>query len=105
MKVGIALAIVAGALTIALVPSMPYGYYPVMRWVVCAACAWIALQSYQKQLAGWAWCWLVLAGIYNPVMPVHASRAVWSAVNIATLAVAGWYALVAYRKTKGERHE
>lgn len=86
-----ALWLVAIAVAIALIPSLPYGYYSVMRWVVCASCAWLALSSLRAEREEWAWTWGVIAGIYNPVLPVHATREIWSVVNIITIAIAAWY--------------
>ena len=91
MRTNVATGLIALAVAIALFPSLPYGYYSVMRWLVSAACAWTALASHRKGMGGWAWCWGALAGIYNPIFPVHANREIWSMVNVATLVVAGSY--------------
>ncbi len=87
----LALWIVAIALLIALIPTMPYGYYSVMRWIVCAACAYIAVSSYRDGHEGWVWVWGVISGIYNPIIPVYANREIWSIVNVATIIVIAWY--------------
>ena len=82
--------IVAIGVGVALLP-LPYGYYQVMRWIVAASCVWLAVSAHRAGNEGWVWCWAVVAGVYNPVVPVHASRAVWSVVNLATIAIAVWY--------------
>lgn len=84
------LGILVVALFVALIPSMPYGYYPLMRWIVSAACIWLALFAYRIGVEGWAWIWGVLAGIYNPIVPVHATREIWVAVNLASIGAA-WF--------------
>src|SRR5690606_5946974 len=33
----------------------------------------------------WVWIWGVAAGIYNPIIPVEASREIWSVVNLASI--------------------
>ena len=83
--------VVVVALVVALVPSMPYGYYQVMRWVVSAAGVWLALEAHRRGCEAWTWCLAVIAGIYNPIVPVHASRTVWSVVNVATIAAITFY--------------
>jgi len=93
MRTGAVLGLVTIAVAAALIPSLPYGYYSVMRWPVCVACAWLALTSYKRGAEEWAWCWGVVAGVYNPIFPVHATRFVWSVVNIATIAAAAWYGM------------
>lgn len=95
MRTSPALWIIGVALAIALIPTMPYGYYPVMRWAVCGACAWTALDAHRKGMEAWVWGWGVLAGIYNPIFPIHSTREIWSLVNIATILAAIVYSLKA----------
>ena len=102
MRTNTALGFVILAVAIALVPSLPYGYYSVMRWLVCGSCAWLALSSYRNGLEEWAWCWGVLAGIYNPIFPVHANRELWSWVNVATIAISTWYGINVSRSNRGQ---
>lgn len=102
MKTVWVLLLVILALIVALIPTMPYGYYQIMRWCVFASCAWIALSAYRLGHEGWTWCWGVIAGIYNPIFPVHANRDVWSVVNIATIAIAAWYAFRASKLKETE---
>jgi len=102
MRTNFALGLVALAVAVALIPSLPYGYYSVMRWVVSASCAWLALASYRTGHEEWAWCWGVIAGIYNPIFPVHANREIWSAVNVATIVVAAWYGFKSSRSDRGK---
>lgn len=102
MRTNSILWLIVIAVAVALIPSLPYGYYSVMRWIVCASCAWIALMSYRKGYEEWAWCWGVIAGIYNPIFPVHANREVWSVVNVVTIALAAWYGFKVLRLNRGK---
>lgn len=45
MQRGVVLTLVALAVAVALIPSLPYGYYSVMRWFVFASCAWLAVRA------------------------------------------------------------
>lgn len=85
-----ALVVVLGAVCLALLP-MPYGYYSAMRWVVCGACAYLAFTQHRSRPSGWTWAWVVVAGIYNPVVPVHADRSMWTAINLATIGLGAFY--------------
>lgn len=69
----------------ALVPSNPYGYYLLLRVVVCGICAYLALAAYERQRQGWVWALGITAVVYNPFIRVHLNREIWSAVNIATI--------------------
>lgn len=96
--------LVSSAVSIALIPSLPYEYYSVMRWVVCAACASLALSSYRKDQERWGWIWGLFAGIYNPIFRMHSSREIWSVVNIITISAAVWYGLNGYRIDGGKKN-
>lgn len=99
MRPNPALYVIMAGVGAALLPH-PYGYYQVMRWVVTASCAWLSINAHRSSDEGWVWCWAVVAGIYNPVLPIHASRAVWSVVNLATIAIAVWYGVKLKKQTK-----
>lgn len=93
---------VVGLLLVALVPTMPYGYYQVMRWLIVAASLWLAMNCHGKGREGWVWVWGVIAGIYNPIFPVRASREVWTFVNLATVAVVVIYSVKTITTNRGK---
>lgn len=97
MRARTVLWVVVAAVGLALLPTLPYGYYSIMRWIVCASCAWLALSSYRSKREDWTWVWAVIAGVYNPIFSVHANREVWSLVNLATIGIAAWYGLKVIR--------
>ena len=72
----------------ALAPSNPYGYYVLLRWVCCAAFIYLAVQAFKQGRQGWVWVLGVTAALYNPIVPAHLGREVWTMVNLATVAVA-----------------
>ena len=80
----------AVALAIALFP-LPYGYYKLLRVVVCLAAIVIAAHSYDKPNAGaWPLAFIALAIVFNPIIPLHLHRAVWLPVDVvAALIFAG----------------
>ena len=82
----IAPLVVLALVGLAIIPAMPYGYYGIMRWAVCVAAIYMAIQSHRANPGGWTWVWIFIAGIYNPIVPVHASRGVWTIVNLGTIA-------------------
>ena len=84
----------------ALFPFNPYSYYSVMRWIVSALFIFLAVQSYEKRRDIWVWIWGVTAGIYNPLLPVHATRDFWSVLNVATVAILVYAATVLLRTRK-----
>jgi hypothetical protein len=72
----------------ALFPGNPYGYYILLRWVCCAVFAYIACQASASKEREWAWVLGVTAMIYNPIVPVHLTREIWSVINVVTISIA-----------------
>ena len=81
-------AIVGGMLLWALNPSNPYGYYILLRWVCCAVFAYLASQANASKKQDWVWILGVTAAVYNPILPLHLTREIWSVVNIVTIGIA-----------------
>lgn len=63
----------------------PYGYYQLLRVVVCAATAFTAFQEYSRagKVSGWVQGLIALGILFNPVLPVTLPRAAWAAFNVA----------------------
>lgn len=89
IDVNAAIWLVPAAMMVVAMATLPYGYYKLLRVVSCGAAAFLAYRSYKIGMQGWA---VVLAGIaviYNPLVPLHLGRAVWTFVNPVTAAVLG----------------
>lgn len=83
-------AVPIGALVIALLPA-PYGYYMLLRFVVCGAAVFLAWCEWQREPR--AGPWLVALGVvallFNPFAPIHLSRPVWAVLDPLTAALLG----------------
>lgn len=73
-------AAVAAAVAVA---RLPYGYYELLRWLVCAVAAFTAWRASELRRSGWAWVFIVLALVFNPVVPVRLRRETWAWADIA----------------------
>lgn len=71
-------------LGLAVLPIMPYGYYMLLRVVICGVCLWQVITTYNKTATLPVGLCLV-ALLYNPIMSVHLTRAVWTLLNIGTI--------------------
>lgn len=86
---------VAGAMLLwALYPENPYGYYVLLRWIVCPCFIYAALQAFKRNKQNWVWILGVTAAIYNPLIPLHLNQELWSVLNLAGIAVASWSVFV-----------
>ena len=73
--------IAAIMLFLALAP-LPYGYYQILRIVVCGAAAYVAFMAYNwhKNLATWLFGFIVV--LFNPLIPIHLSRELWQLIDL-----------------------
>lgn len=69
----------------ALNPENPYGYYVLLRIVLCGVCTFLAYHALKIGNDTWAWILGVTAVLYNPIVRIHLTREIWSVVNIATV--------------------
>lgn len=74
-------------LVFALNPDNPYGYYILLRFVLCASCAYLAFRAYAIDKIEWAWILGITAALYNPIVRVHLTREIWSVINIITIVI------------------
>lgn len=64
----------------------PYGYYNFLRFCVCGAAAFLAYQQWTHDNAASKWV-VALVGIallYNPLIPIHLTREIWTVANVGT---------------------
>ena len=71
------------------VGPMPYGYYTLLRWIVCAACIFLVSQEYD--LRGVAsvgvFGFTGLAVLFNPLIPIPLTREIWAPINVGAAIV------------------
>ena len=80
--------IVSIMLVWALNPENPYAYYVLLRWILCPVFAYLAIKSFSYHKEDWVWILGVTAAIYNPIIPLHLTREIWSVINIITIGIA-----------------
>lgn len=84
---------------IALAP-LPYGYYTLLRLVVCVASgviAWTRLSVAPGNL--WGVVFVGLALLFNPLIPVHLSRDFWAFLDVGAAVLFLAFGLSAGRKS------
>ncbi len=60
-----------------------YGYYVVLRWVVCGAGIATAILASGLKKTGWLWIFVSVAVLFNPILPVHLNRDTWTLLDVA----------------------
>ena len=73
-------AIAALMLFLSLAP-WPYGYYQLLRFVVCGVAVYVASMAYNWHKI-WATCLFgFIAVLFNPLIPIHLSREAWQPID------------------------
>jgi hypothetical protein len=74
--------VIAAGMLFAALGRQQYGYYTLLRWVVCGVAGFTAVQAAGNKNAGWAWTLGIVALVFNPFVPVRFTRDVWSLVDL-----------------------
>ena len=76
-------AIIACVMLLVAIPSgLPYGYYRLLRWVICGFAIWFAFQASERHQQHWMWGFGVVAVIFNPLVPFYLGKELWSLVDL-----------------------
>ena len=83
--------LVAGMLLFGVLP-LPYGYYPLLRLVVCGVFSFAAYHAFQKSHGLYPWILVLTAVLFNPIVPVHLPKELWAVLDVgaAVLLVVGY---------------
>lgn len=79
--------VVGGVMLLIALARLPYGYYVLMRWVVCAACAYAAWVASEERQGIWVWVLGALALLFNPIIPFRMHRSDWQAFDMIGAAI------------------
>ncbi len=80
--------------------SWPYGYYQLLRLVVCGAAAYGAY-VFAETSKGRMWTLIGIAVMFNPLAPLRLSREDWQPIDFITAVVLAL--IVAVRPRRRER--
>jgi hypothetical protein len=85
----VTLHVVVAALLVSAVAHWPYGYYELLRWVVCAGAVWLAVLDYREGSKATAWVIVLglVAILFNPIAPVYLSRKAWFFLDLLAAAI------------------
>jgi hypothetical protein len=72
--------------------AWPYGYFMLLRVIVFLGASLLAFDIYRRAGDFELWCvvFVAIAVLFNPLLPVHLTRAVWGVIDPA---VAGLFAV------------
>ncbi len=69
-------------LLLAIPPIWPYGYYTLLRLVVCGSAIYLTWFAKSINRQGWMWTLGFIALLFNPLIPIRLDKATWSLVDL-----------------------
>jgi len=75
-------------LLLAILP-LPYGYYTLLKLVVCFTAIFLVWFSYKRQRISWTWIMGFFILVFNPIIPIQFGRELWIFVDLITAVVFG----------------
>ncbi len=67
--------------------NMPYNYYTMLRFIVFGVSAYGAYFAYQQSKQVWVWAYLIVAILFNPLIPFYLSKTTWIVLDLLVLVV------------------
>jgi len=64
------------------VADLPYGYYTLLRVVACATSVFVLVVAATSSHWWAVWLFAVLAGLFNPIVPVHLTKGLWQPLDV-----------------------
>lgn len=65
----------------------PYGFYTLMRLIVCGCAIYLAVGARRMGSTAWTWIMGVIAVLFNPIVPMRMHRSDWQIIDLATAIV------------------
>lgn len=85
-------------LFIALFDGLPYGYFTMLRFIICFNSGYLALLSYNNNKEIWSYGFGVIAVLFNPIIPIHLTRGIWITID----SIVGVFMIISIFKLKIE---
>lgn len=81
-SVTMCLLIATGMLILAIPPLWPYGYYVLLRIVVCGTAAYVIYVGYNVGLRTLPVILGIIALLFNPLIPIYLKKEIWVVIDI-----------------------
>ena len=75
-------AIIAAVMLLLALTPFPYGYYKLLRLVVCGVSLYVVFTAFNWQKMWAVWLFGFVAILFNPLIPIHLSREIWQSIDI-----------------------
>jgi hypothetical protein len=73
--------VAAGLLIIAIIPGLPYGFYGLLRWVVCLTACYGVYVAKKKAKQRELCIFIPMVVLFNPIVPIILVREIWAPID------------------------
>jgi len=60
---------------------LPYGFYQILRFLVCGTAAYCAFKVFSQGRQAWAWILGITAALFNPLIPIRFEKNNWQMID------------------------
>ena len=71
----------------ALLPDLPYGFFTLLRFIVCIGAGYLAWIAYAYKRNKWVWAFSIISILFNPFIPIYLARDIWIIIDIIVGAI------------------
>lgn len=74
-------AVIAALMLFIAMAELPYGYYQILRFVICGISIYVAIEANERKNPTWVWTMVVMAILFNPLIPIRFKKEDWQVVD------------------------
>jgi len=78
---------------------LPYGFYTLLRIIVCGTATYFTWRDWNVRIRTWPLAFAVVAILFNPVLPIRLSRSDWFLIDLAVAALFALGAVLGWRRS------
>jgi len=78
--------IIAASMALIAIADLPYGYYTLMRLVVCATAIFVIVIAAKSRQMWAVRLYAIIGLLFNPLIPIHLTKGIWQPIDFLAAA-------------------
>ena len=76
------------------IADLPYGYYTLLRIIVCIVSCITAFIAFGLKKKLWLWIFIGIVLIFNPIIPIYFNKDTWIILDVVIAGIFGYSIIV-----------